>query len=46
MTIRPPANYRVYRWLLIAVFAIAMLLTILGSAVSCADITTVVFGGA
>ncbi|MEV0086676.1 hypothetical protein [Saccharopolyspora sp. NPDC050642] len=46
MTIRPPANYRVYRWLLIAVFAIAMLLTILSSAVSCADFTTVVFGGA
>ncbi|MFI0464020.1 MULTISPECIES: hypothetical protein [Saccharopolyspora] len=46
MTIRPPANYRVYRWLLIAVFAIAMLLTILGSAVSCTDFTTAVFGGA
>ncbi|MEV5542085.1 hypothetical protein AB0L13_35160 [Saccharopolyspora shandongensis] len=44
MTIRPPANYRAYRWLLIAVLAIGMVLMILSSAVSCTDFTTVVFG--
>lgn len=44
MSIRPPANYRVSRWLLVAVFAIAMLASILFSATSCADVVTSVLG--
>jgi hypothetical protein len=40
VSIRPPANYRVSRWLLFAVFAIAVLLSILASATSFADIVS------
>ncbi|WP_190818065.1 hypothetical protein [Saccharopolyspora pogona] len=40
MSIRPPVNYRMSRWLLVVVLAIAMLASILFSATSCADVVT------
>ncbi|MGP4020982.1 hypothetical protein [Saccharopolyspora sp. 5N708] len=44
MSIRPPANYRVSRWLLLAFFALAMLASILVFATSCTDILIGVLG--
>jgi hypothetical protein len=40
MSIRPPANYRVARWLLLTVLVIAMLFSLLVSATSCTDFVT------
>ncbi|MCI2416173.1 hypothetical protein MOQ72_01950 [Saccharopolyspora sp. K220] len=43
MSIRPPTNYRVSRWLLLVVFALAALATIVGTVTGFADVLTAVF---
>ncbi|MBB5153144.1 hypothetical protein [Saccharopolyspora phatthalungensis] len=40
MSIRPPANYRIARVVLLVVFAIAMLLSVLGSVTGSTDLLT------